>query len=200
MALSPQGVTRDSSPEAAAAEAVLQSAVGKAALRFVPLLTIAYLFNYLDRTSVGIAALTMNQWAIGEPVRTGRRDPVPVLFGVRDTEQPPALSVRCPALARLHHDQLGDCVGGERLCDRTEQLLCRAVSARRRRGRLLPGRDVLPRRLVSGAIPHPDAGLVPDRDSRIRSDRWPGLRHAAADGRHLGTGGMAMAVHPVSRP
>lgn len=59
MALSPQGVTRDSSPEAAAA--VLQSAVGKAALRFVPLLTIAYLFNYLDRTSVGIAALTMNQ-------------------------------------------------------------------------------------------------------------------------------------------
>jgi MFS transporter, ACS family, tartrate transporter len=61
MALSPQGVTRDSSPDAAATEAVLQSAIGKAALRFVPLLTIAYLFNYLDRTSVGIAALTMNQ-------------------------------------------------------------------------------------------------------------------------------------------
>jgi len=61
MALSPQGVTRDSSPDAAAAEAVLQGAMGKAALRFVPLLTIAYLFNYLDRTSVGIAALTMNQ-------------------------------------------------------------------------------------------------------------------------------------------
>src|SRR6202043_948556 len=33
----------------------------KAALRFVPLLTIAYLFNYLDRTSLGFAALTMNQ-------------------------------------------------------------------------------------------------------------------------------------------
>jgi MFS transporter, ACS family, tartrate transporter len=29
--------------------------------RFVPLLTIAYLFNYLDRTSLGFAALTMNQ-------------------------------------------------------------------------------------------------------------------------------------------
>jgi MFS transporter, ACS family, tartrate transporter len=42
-------------------DAVLQSAVGKAALRFVPLLTIAYLFNYLDRTSLGFAALTMNQ-------------------------------------------------------------------------------------------------------------------------------------------
>src|SRR5260370_12522028 len=42
-------------------DAVLQSATRKAALRFVPLLTIAYLFNYLDRTSLGFAALTMNQ-------------------------------------------------------------------------------------------------------------------------------------------
>src|ERR1700676_5350400 len=42
-------------------EAVLQSACRKAALRFVPLLTIAYLFNYLDRTSLGFAALTMNK-------------------------------------------------------------------------------------------------------------------------------------------
>src|ERR1700730_9622704 len=45
----------------AGADSVLQSAVRKAALRFVPLLTIAYLFNYLDRTSLGFAALTMNQ-------------------------------------------------------------------------------------------------------------------------------------------
>ncbi|MFZ0765871.1 MAG: MFS transporter, partial [Bradyrhizobium sp.] len=44
-----------------AADAVLQSAVHKAAVRFVPLLTIAYLFNYLDRTSLGFAALTMNK-------------------------------------------------------------------------------------------------------------------------------------------
>jgi MFS transporter, ACS family, tartrate transporter len=42
-------------------EAVLQSAIRKAALRFVPLLTIAYLFNYLDRTSLGFAGLTMNK-------------------------------------------------------------------------------------------------------------------------------------------
>src|SRR6202030_747327 len=43
------------------ADAVLQSAVRKAALRFVPLLTIAYLFNYLDRTSLRFSRLTMNQ-------------------------------------------------------------------------------------------------------------------------------------------
>ena len=43
------------------ADAALQSAVKKAAIRFVPLLTVAYLFNYLDRTSLSVAALTMNQ-------------------------------------------------------------------------------------------------------------------------------------------
>jgi MFS transporter, ACS family, tartrate transporter len=36
-------------------------AVSKAAWRFLPVLTIAYILNYLDRTSVGIAALTMNR-------------------------------------------------------------------------------------------------------------------------------------------
>ena len=62
MALLQQGVPGN--PESAVAtgsDAVLQSAVRKAAMRFVPLLTIAYLFNYLDRTSLGFAALTMNQ-------------------------------------------------------------------------------------------------------------------------------------------
>ncbi|KJC43909.1 membrane protein [Bradyrhizobium sp. LTSP849] len=47
--------------EPSGAEAMLQSATRKVALRFVPLLTIAYIFNYLDRTSLGFAALTMNQ-------------------------------------------------------------------------------------------------------------------------------------------
>jgi MFS family permease len=62
MALLQQGVPGDLEiSREAGSDAVLQSAVRKAALRFVPLLTIAYLFNYLDRTSLGFAALTMNQ-------------------------------------------------------------------------------------------------------------------------------------------
>jgi MFS transporter, ACS family, tartrate transporter len=62
MALAQQGVPGDLDiSKLARAEALLQTAVHKAALRFVPLLTIAYLFNYLDRTSLGFAALTMNQ-------------------------------------------------------------------------------------------------------------------------------------------
>ena len=40
---------------------IQRSAIRKTAWRFVPLLTIAYLFNYLDRTCLGFAALTMNK-------------------------------------------------------------------------------------------------------------------------------------------
>jgi MFS family permease len=62
MALVQQGVPGDlEAAKVSTSDAVLQSAVRKAALRFVPLLTISYLFNYLDRTSLGFAALTMNQ-------------------------------------------------------------------------------------------------------------------------------------------
>jgi MFS family permease len=62
MTLSPQSVGGDSDVLGLSGpEILLQSAIRKAALRFVPLLTIAYLFNYLDRTSLGFAALTMNQ-------------------------------------------------------------------------------------------------------------------------------------------
>jgi MFS transporter, ACS family, tartrate transporter len=43
---------------------LLESAIHKNTWRLVPILGLAYLFNYLDRTSVGFAALQMNQ-AIG---------------------------------------------------------------------------------------------------------------------------------------
>jgi ACS family tartrate transporter-like MFS transporter len=39
---------------------VRRRALSKVAWRFLPILTIAYVLNYLDRTSVGVAALTMN--------------------------------------------------------------------------------------------------------------------------------------------
>ena len=48
------GATRESD-----LTAVQRSALNKAAWRLVPLLTIAYLFNYLDRTAIGFGALTM---------------------------------------------------------------------------------------------------------------------------------------------
>ncbi|MBV8488841.1 MAG: MFS transporter [Planctomycetaceae bacterium] len=45
----------------AAADDVLQSAIRKNLVRVVPILAIAYFFNYIDRTNVGFAALRMNQ-------------------------------------------------------------------------------------------------------------------------------------------
>jgi MFS transporter, ACS family, tartrate transporter len=41
--------------------AIEQSALSKASWRLVPLLTLAYLFSYLDRNCIGFAALTMNK-------------------------------------------------------------------------------------------------------------------------------------------
>ena len=42
-------------------EALRANALRKNAWRLLPLLTIAFIFNYIDRTSVGFAALTMNK-------------------------------------------------------------------------------------------------------------------------------------------
>ena len=42
-------------------EELRRRALSKVARRFLPVLTIAYVLNYLDRTSVGFAALTMNR-------------------------------------------------------------------------------------------------------------------------------------------
>ena len=51
------GSFTDGSPDAG----LLASAISKNIWRLVPLLGLAYLFNYLDRTSVGFAALQMNK-------------------------------------------------------------------------------------------------------------------------------------------
>jgi MFS family permease len=50
---------------------VQKSAIRKIAWRFVPLLTVAYLFNYMDRTCLGFAALTMNKDIGLSPIQFG---------------------------------------------------------------------------------------------------------------------------------
>ncbi|WP_158746562.1 MFS transporter [Acidisphaera sp. L21] len=45
----------------AATDTLLKSALDKAFWRLLPLLTLGFLFNFIDRTAVGFAALTMNQ-------------------------------------------------------------------------------------------------------------------------------------------
>ena len=47
---------------------VQQSALRKASWRLIPLLTLAYLFSYLDRTCIGFAALTwLRNWPGARP-------------------------------------------------------------------------------------------------------------------------------------
>ncbi len=53
--------TADAMLPDAAQEALLASAVRKNAWRLVPVLAVAYFFNYIDRTNVGFAALAMNR-------------------------------------------------------------------------------------------------------------------------------------------
>ena len=42
-------------------DAIQERVLKKAAWRLVPLLTLAYIVNYLDRTNIGFAAPTMNK-------------------------------------------------------------------------------------------------------------------------------------------
>lgn len=67
---------------AAGGDDVLQSAIQKNLVRVVPILAIAYSFNYIDRTNVG-AALQMNQ-DIGCPTPNLARPPLfmPALIGI----------------------------------------------------------------------------------------------------------------------
>ncbi|WP_018259971.1 MFS transporter [Methylobacterium sp. WSM2598] len=53
--------TLASIPAEASSEALLASATRKNLVRLIPIVAIAYFFNYIDRTNVGFAALTMNR-------------------------------------------------------------------------------------------------------------------------------------------
>jgi MFS family permease len=61
MAINATSSVAQAAATAADLSEVQQSALRKAAWRLIPLLALAYFFNYLDRTSVGFAALTMNK-------------------------------------------------------------------------------------------------------------------------------------------
>ena len=180
-------------PEAA----VRRRALSKVAWRFLPLLTIAYIFNYLDRTSVGFAALTMNR-DIGLTrlaIRLGGRVVVRQLQHLRNPEQSDPVPVRCTALDCAHHDHLGHHRCSECFCGRTKQFLHRPPAVGRCGSRVLPRHHVFPRCLVSGAVPRPRVGVVPGGDPGIIGAWRPDLRVIVANGWAGRPGRMAMDVH-----
>ena len=78
---------------------------------------------------------------------------------------------RRAALDRADHDQLGPGVGGDGFVIGPNSFYGLRFLLGIMEAGFFPGRDVLSRRLVSGAIPHADAGLVPGRHSRVFAGR-----------------------------
>ncbi len=181
-------------------ETVLQGAVRKAALRFVPLLTIAYLFNYLDRTSLGFAALTMNQqlglsasqfglaagiFFVGYSLFEIPSNLLLYRFGARRWLARIMISWGIVSTAMVF-------VVGPNSFYALRLLLGIAEAG------FFPGVTFFLAAwfpLVPGPIPHADAGVVPDRNSLVLAGRRPDLRPAVADGGDLGSRRMAMVVH-----
>jgi len=58
--MKPASSVAGAAPDIVIDDTLERQAIKTAAWRFIPLLALAYFFNYLDRTSVGFAALTMN--------------------------------------------------------------------------------------------------------------------------------------------
>ena len=87
--------------------AVRRRVLGKVARRFLPILTIAYMLNYLDRTSVGFAALTMNRDIGLTPYEFGWG--AGLLFATYSIFEIPSnlLPARRAALDSPHYDYLG---------------------------------------------------------------------------------------------
>ena len=92
-------------------------------------------------------------------------------------------------LAVAHHDLVGAGVGGDGAGGRAQQFLRAAPAARRRRSRILPGRGVLSRDVVSRAVPHAHDRVVHGGDSGVVGHRWPDVR-AGCSGSN-GVGGLA---------
>ena len=84
----------------------------------MPILILAYIFNYLDRNNVGFAGLTMNQ-AIGltaTQLGFGAGVFFLAVLPPRSSEQHRALPRGCARVAVAHHDLVGARVGGNRVC------------------------------------------------------------------------------------
>ena len=112
------------------------------------------------------------------PFWAGRRRLLRRLLPLRSPEQPDARESRRPVLARPHHDHLGALFRGDGVCQWSDQLCHPALSARRRRGRLLSRHPLLFPLLVSGAPPRADDLLVHRGDTDFGRARRTDLDRA----------------------
>ena len=131
--------------------------IRKVAWRLIPFLGVLYFFAFLDRVNVGFAALTMNADLGLSSAAYGLGAGIFFIgyVAVRSAEQRAAGALRRAHLDRAHHDQLGRAVGRDGVRAGADELLRRALPARRRRSRFLPRHHLLPHLLVSGGATAP---------------------------------------------
>ena len=158
----------------------------KVAWRLVPLLSVGYLINVLDRFNISFAALTMNK-ALGLSA-TAYGLGAGAFFWSYVLFQVPANMVlrahRRPPLDHGDHVVLGRCARPATPGHRRHQLRHRPLPAGYRRGRLLPRRRLLHDLLVPVPPPRQGDGRVL-RDWRLgRHHRRPDRGQSAPAGRH----------------
>ena len=142
----------------------------KIAWRLMPVLILAYILNYLDRTNIGFAALTMNQ-AIGLTATQFGLGAGIFFLGYCLLEVPSNVALyRFGARRWISRIMIswGLVSAATIVRHRAAELLPAAPAPRRRRSGVLPGRRVLPRHLVPGRVPHADHRLVHGGHSRSR--------------------------------
>ena len=162
----------------------------------MPILILAYILNYLDRNNVGFAALTMNQ-AIGLTATQFGFGAGVFFLGYCLLEIPSNIALyRVGARRWLSRIMIswGLASAATALAVGPQQLLRAASAARRRRGRILPGRGVLSRDVVSRAVPHADDRVVHGGDSGVVGHRWSDVRLAARTRRTGWACRLAVAV------
>ena len=161
----------------------------KVAWRLLPVLILAYIFNYLDRNNIGFAALTMNK-EIGLTATQFGRGAGILFLGYCFLEVPSNMILyRVGArrwIARIMISW-GLISAATVFVTGPAQLLPAPLPARRRRGGVLSGRGVLPRPLVSGRVPHARDRVVHGGDPDLVGRGRRAVRVAAADGRHRRT-------------
>ena len=180
---------------------VEQSAIRKVATRLVPFVALMFFINYLDRTAIGFAAPNgMNEDLGLSAAQFGFASGVffigYILLEV--PEQPRPAPVRRPTLAGPDHGHLGHRRRTVHLGAVVRPAEHPAVPARCGRGRLLPGRDLVPEPVGAGALPQPHPRSVLPGPAADHRDRRPAGRLADQQGRSV-LRPRGLAVHVPRR-
>ena len=136
----------------------------------------------------------------GSRVRVRRRRVLHRLRAVRGAEQSAALSRRRAALVRPHHDHVGAAWQRDGARARRDVVLRAAFPARRRGSRLLSGRDLLSRQLVSQLATRTRRGGIHDGEPVVVGDWRSSGGPPAHAGFEDGAGRLAMAVSDRGHP